>query len=262
MNEPESTTPTTPTTPSPPPVPHSPPGPVPRAPGVPLPANPGLIVTFETLLKRPMTVLAALDRGPDRGTIVRHLVVTTVVCLAVFGIILGTHSMGVQLWAAPLKITIGLLASGLICLPSLYIFSCLSGLDARVSAVTGTLFASLCLMSLLLLGFAPVVLVFSQSTHSVAFLGALALGLWAIATLIGLRLVSNSASALGARSRSHLALWSAIFLLVALQMSTALRPIIGKSESLLTTERKFFLTHWIDQLDQLAPHQSADAAER
>jgi hypothetical protein len=37
-----------------------------------------------------------------------------------------------------------------------------------------------------------------------------------------------------------------IFLLVAMQMTTALRPIIGTSENFLPKEKKFFLVHWGD----------------
>ena len=40
-------------------------------------------------------------------------------------------SGGAQLWAAPLKITVGALAAALLCYPSLYIFSCIAGADAR-----------------------------------------------------------------------------------------------------------------------------------
>ena len=35
-----------------------------------------------------------------------------------------------------------------------------------------------------------------------------------------------------------------IFLLVVLQMTTALRPIVGKGTTFLPEEKKFFLTHW------------------
>ena len=41
-----------------------------------------------------------------------------------------------------------------------------------------------------------------------------------------------------------------IFVLVCVQMTTALRPIIGTSETLLPPERKFFLAHWSEVLDE------------
>jgi hypothetical protein len=39
-----------------------------------------------------------------------------------------------------------------------------------------------------------------------------------------------------------------IFLLVMLQMTTTLRPIVGTAETFLPTEKKFFLNHWAQSL--------------
>ena len=55
------------------------------------------------------------------------MLLITVVCSLVYGVVTGTFSGGTQLWAAPIKIAGGLLISAAICLPSLYIFTCLSG---------------------------------------------------------------------------------------------------------------------------------------
>ena len=39
-----------------------------------------------------------------------------------------------------------------------------------------------------------------------------------------------------------------IFVLVVVQMTTALRPIVGKADTFLPKDKKFFLTHWSDSL--------------
>ncbi|MEZ5305226.1 MAG: hypothetical protein R3F11_31975 [Verrucomicrobiales bacterium] len=39
-----------------------------------------------------------------------------------------------------------------------------------------------------------------------------------------------------------------LFALVTIQMTTTLRPILGKSDRFLTTEKKFFLVHWGEQI--------------
>ena len=39
-----------------------------------------------------------------------------------------------------------------------------------------------------------------------------------------------------------------IFVLVAVQMTTALRPILGKADTFLPTEKQFFMSHWGDCL--------------
>ena len=51
-----------------------------------------------------------------------------------------------------------------------------------------------------------------------------------------------------AKSQAGLNVWVVIFLLVALQMTTALRPILGKSDRFFPTEKKFFIGHWGDCL--------------
>jgi hypothetical protein len=53
---------------------------------------------------------------------------------------------------------------------------------------------------------------------------------------------------LGARSEGAFYFWICLFVVVALQMTTALRPIIGKADTLLPTEKKFFLQHWGDSM--------------
>ena len=231
-----------------------------KPPVEPLPGQPGMVLTFETLLKKPVALVDAMIRGEGSSKIVRNLLVTAVACLLVFGLVIGTYSMGTQLWAAPLKITMGMLVAGLICLPSLYIFSCLNGLDIKISAAAGVLFATICLISLLLLGFTPVVWIFSQSTNSIAIMGALALGFWAVAAYFGLGVIAKTADYLGMKKRTHLVVWMGIFVLVTLQMSTSLRPIVGKSDQFLTTEKKFFLTHWSEQFESEAREARAQRA--
>ena len=112
----------------------------------------------------------------------------------------------------------------------------------------GVLFAAVGLGALLLIGFAPVAWIFSQSTDSVAFMAALHIGLWAIGIMFGLRLLEAMGHLLGGSARNHLKFWGVIFIVVCLQMMTTLRPIVGTSEHFLPSEKKFFLAHWAETL--------------
>jgi len=167
----------------------------------------------------------------------------------VFGIFIGWFSGGTQLWAAPLKVATGLLISAAICLPSLYIFACLSGSTARLSEVVGLVAGLLLLMTILLIGFAPVAWLFSQSTESLILMGALHLVFWLIATYFGLRFL-NAGFVLREDRSGGLKVWMVIFLLVMVQMTTALRPLIGTADTLLPTEKRFFLGHWGECIKQ------------
>jgi hypothetical protein len=188
-------------------------------------------------------------RQADAPKIIAGLFAVSLLCALVYGFVVGTFSNGPQLWAAPVKIAGGMLVSALICLPSLYIFSCLSGSHARLIEVVGLVAGLLGLTTILLVGFAPVAWVFSQSTSSVAAMGALHLAFWFIATIFGWRFLRNGFAHLSAKSGGALYVWIFIFVLVCVQMTTALRPIVGTSDTFLPTEKRFFLAHWFDVLE-------------
>jgi len=103
---------------------------------------------------------------------------------------------------------------------------------------------------LIAIAFAPVAWLFSQSTNSVVWMGVLHLLFWFIATMFGLKFLDSGFSHSKARSSAGLYTWVIIFILVAVQMTTALRPIVGKSETgtFFPTTKKFFLSHWSDSL--------------
>lgn len=213
---------------------------------MPDPANP--IAALENLLKHPGRIVHELHQ--TRGTILASwLLVFGIIGVAIYGIVVGAQSGGDQMWIAPLKLGLGTLLSVLICLPSLYIFTCLGGIDAQLRGVCGALFAAVCLSSILLIGLAPVAWIFSQSTDSVVFMGALHLLFWIIGIRFGLRLVDAMGRFLGAASRGHLRIWSVIFVLVCFQMTTTLRPIIAPSKTFLPSEKKFFLANWYEAIN-------------
>lgn len=212
----------------------------------------GVASAIEAILRQPRRVLFQL-RQPAQGSLIAGMLVIALACSLVYGLIVGTFSGHEQLWAAPAKIAIGLLISAIICLPSLYIFSCLSGSEARLGEVCGLVAGLLALMTILLIGFAPVAWIFSQSTESVAAMGSLHLLFWLIATGFGLRFLQTGFSHLNAKTTSGFKVWTVIFILVMLQMTAALRPIIGTAPTLLPTEKKFFISHWGDCLNDHNP---------
>jgi len=212
---------------------------------------PGVLAAAEAILRQPRRVMYQLQQ-PGSGRLVVSMLLISVLCAAVYGVVVGTFSYGDQLWAAPVKIAGGLLVSAVICLPSLYIFTCLSGSQARFVEVFGLVTGLLVLMTILLIGFAPVAWLFSQSTNSLAWMGTLHLVFWGIATIFGLRFLEAGFSHTQARSGAGLNTWVVIFVLVMLQMSTALRPIVGTADTFFPTEKRFFLSHWGESLKSAA----------
>ena len=209
---------------------------------------PNAVSAIESILRKPRRVMYQL-RQPGSGRLILWMVLVAICCSLVYGVVVGTFSMGTQLWAAPVKIAGGLLFASLLCLPSLYIFTCLSGSQARLTEICGLIAGLLALMTVLLIGFAPVAWLFSQSTESVVWMGVLHLVFWFIATFFGLRFVETGFSHSKARSNAGLNVWIIIFMLVAIQLTTALRPIIGTAPNFLPKEKKFFLTYWSENLN-------------
>lgn len=250
-------TPRPPDLPAPEPSPQVPPvAPPPQLPPEePLPENPDIKCLLEALLRRPQALIPQLVDGAN-GASGRFLLVA-VFSFLLFGLVVGCFAKHEQLWAAPLKITAGMLISGVICFPSLYIFATLAGARVAIPQLAACLAGALALAGLLLLGFAPAVWIFAESTDSLGFMGALALGSWLIALVFALRFLKSVIFASGGTENGPFAIWSAVFLLVTLQMTTSLRPILGRSEAFLTSEKKFFLQHWGDSMGDTLQSRSA-----
>src|SRR5262245_58266586 len=154
---------------------------------------PNAISAIESILRKPRRVMYRL-RQPASGGLILSMLAIAICCSLIYGLVVGTFSMGDQLWAAPVKIAGGLLFTSLLCLPSLYIFTCLSGSQARLTEICGLVAGLLMLMTILLIGFAPVAWLFSQSTESVVWMGILHLLFWFIATFFGLRFLESGFS--------------------------------------------------------------------
>jgi len=215
---------------------------------IPIPKNPNLRDLFEILLRRPAQ-LAGHQVCEEKPTLLRFGLIA-LLSILVFGFVLGTFAYEDQLWAAPAKMGGGMLFAGIICFPSLYIFSILAGSNASAARMGGLLSGMLAMAGLLLMGFAPALWIFAQGTSSFGFMGGLALISWLVALIFAFRFLRVALRETGATQNAPLTIWCGIFLLVTLQLSTSLRPILGTSDKFLNTEKKFFLQHWSDTMDK------------
>ena len=218
--------------------------PPPLEPG--LPAQPDLKSLFEALLRRPYSLVPLLANAG----VARKFSGIAVGSLLLFGVVLGCFAKHEQLWAAPLKLTFGGLFAAVICFPSLYIFATLAGARVTVLQLASALAGALALAGLLLLGFAPAVWIFAESTDSFGFMGALAIGAWLIALLFSLRFLKSMVFLSDGTQPGPMVVWTIVFLLVTLQLTTSLRPILGRSPDFLTQEKKFFLQHWSETIGE------------
>lgn len=217
--------------------------------------NPGIRELFEALLRRPHEL--ARHKVTEGRTALTGFGIIAVTSLLVFGFVLGTFAYGNQLWAAPVKLGGGMIFAALICFPSLYIFSSLAGSRASAAKMGGLLAGMLALAGLLLLGFVPALWIFAQGTTSFGFMSFLAIASWLIALAFGYKFLRAALRETGATQSIPLLIWVSIFLLVTLQLSTSLRPILGTSQNFLTSEKRFFLQHWGDTIgESLEPEKN------
>lgn len=220
---------------------------------VPIPKNPNIRDLFEILLRRP-TQLAGHQVCEEMPTLLRFGMIA-LLSILVFGFVLGTFAYHDQLWAAPLKMGGGMLFAGIICFPSLYIFSILAGSNSSAARMGGFLCGMLAMAGLLLLGFAPALWIFAQGTSSFGFMGGLGFASWLVALIFSFRFLRIALRETGATQSGPITIWCGIFLLVTFQLSTSLRPILGTSDKFLNTEKKFFLQHWSDTMDKSLEQQ-------
>lgn len=164
--------------------------------------------------------------------------------MAITGLVMASFSGGIQLLWVPLKVSFGLLFCGVICLPSLFIFTSLAGGRHSFRETAGALMMGLALIGVLLVGFAPVTWLFSQATTSIAFMGSLHVAFFLVSAWFGIGLIRRALSVGGQAPRGS-ALWAGLFVLVALQMSTTLRPLVGPDDGILFHPKQFFIVHWI-----------------
>jgi len=197
----------------------------------------------ENLLKDPLKVLSGFDRMSTLGFLVNMLLIN-IVCLSAYGVIVGSFSGGIQWYMSPLKIVVGLILAIMFCFPSFYIFICLSGIDVKPGKALLVLLSSVSVFSILIVGFAPIAWVFSQSTSTVFFIGFFHLLFWLISTLFGMRVLLKAAHSLKCKNMFYPLFWILIFLITSLQMMTALRPMIGTADTILPKEKMFFMYHW------------------
>lgn len=209
----------------------------------------GFSHVLNNLLKKPLSIIYEITHREHTQNIQTHLLAIILVGFAVFGLVLGIFSGGHQIWAAPIKIVGGILFSSAICLPSLYIFGALGGMEAKIQHIIGITLTFLAVTSLLLIGFAPVLWLFSTSSSSIVFFGFLSITLWILCLIFGLRIITRASKCMGGKNGSHLVIWSAIFIMVTLQMTTTLRPIIGDYGQFFNTgEKQFFIQYWFSKL--------------
>ena len=193
------------------------------------------------ILREPGGFLDYACRTDRIVPVLLFLVAVTAGGCALFGAALGAFVDGTAAAWNALKLAGVVLFSFALCFPTLYVFAGMSG--CRLPPVRLAAFGLTCTATLgcLLAALSPVLWLFAVSTESLVFF------VWFSCALAGIAVFFMQRPLLGARERKILAApvglgaWLVVFVVVALQATTLVRPMLGGDRA--PQGKCFFLQH-------------------
>ena len=137
------------------------------------------------------------------------------------------------------------LFSYLLCLPTLYVFASIAGCRVGFAKLSQIGLVVLSGIGCILAALAPVLWLFAVSTESLAFFVLLSFALVIVAVALGARTLGGAVKAQVVSRPTGLSAWLVVFLVVALQALTLVRPMLSP----IGAERKpdgkcFFFAHF------------------
>lgn len=199
-------------------------------------------------LKAQGAVCRDLFEGRELATYTANFGLLVLLCSLVYGAIVGSFSGWTQAAAASAKFPIVVLGSAILCLPSFYVFQCLAGARLTLAQSAAAIFYFAAAAGLILLACAPIVWFFTISTEATAwrFVTLLHVGVAAFAAGFGVQCLSRAQRYFEwlrpketIFHRGTLNAWYALYLILAVQMSYYLRPLLSEGP-FFTGERGVF----------------------
>ena len=202
----------------------------------------------ERVLRDRFTYFAEIARGQALPHKISDLLAVTIFGLAIFGFVAGLSGRNLaQALVSTVKLPLLFLASGVICLPTLYYFSVLFGSRLRFLQTVTLILTAQTVAAVLALGAAQISLLFLISGSELAFLMALNVGVLGLAAGLGLIFLVQGALYVqevqppdritfvtwtwmlirGAFRSLVLTAWIVVYGLVGTQLSYTLRPFFG-----------------------------------
>lgn len=202
----------------------------------------------ERVLRDRIAYFGEIARDEDLMHKIGDLLAVTIFGLAVFGFVAGLSGRSlVQALISTVKLPFLFLASGIICLPTLYYFSVLFGSRLRFLQTVTLILTAQTVAAVLALGAAPISLLFLISGSELMFLVALNTGVLGLAAGLGLIFLVQGALYIqqvqppdkitfltwawllmrGTFRSLVLTVWIVVYGLVGTQLSYTLRPFFG-----------------------------------
>jgi len=193
------------------------------------------LITVPRILRAPDVFFASVRRGRNLEAQCCWLAVSSILCLAAYGCVVGLAHSPWQALSSAIKMPILFVGAGLAGLLPLYFFALALGTPLKLAQVAAVILAGIGVTAFLLLGLAPVTLIFVLSSHNYPFFQLLTVASVAVGGCIGawyvwrgmlqVNLVNERASAKG--SRALMRMWFVLYAFVGSQMAWRLSPFVG-----------------------------------
>ncbi|MBN1515915.1 hypothetical protein JXA32_05055 [Candidatus Sumerlaeota bacterium] len=200
------------------------------------------------LLKSPQMFITEIKHTPDELKEWLTLLIAGAAFHAIYGFAAGMFGGWGTALMAMCKAPLIALCSLALCMPSLYIFACVSSVPLTLKQALRFAGGVMAMTGLILIAMAPVGWLFSVSTSSVGFIAFLNVAIWGIAMIFAISLLKHLSFSLR-RSVTGVFFWIIIYIVVTLQMSTCMRPLLSMPEhGWFAGGKKFFLIHFSETM--------------
>jgi len=194
-------------------------------------APPRSLGTIDLLLRDRGVMLARIRHGADLATILRTMVTTIALAMAIVGAALGSYRGGEQVAYAAVKLPLVLLGTAALSAPALTAIGRALGRRSRLAADLALVMAALAFGALLLAACTPLILLGRALELGYHEMILATVSMFAIAGLASLHMVIHALSLESLRDGTHgwrsaVAGLCVVFTLVGGQLAWALRPYL------------------------------------
>jgi hypothetical protein len=149
----------------------------------------GLIV--ERILRDRDSIWRQVIDDHDLGRLIGRMLLTSFVCLAAYGAVLGASHSLTQALSSLVKLPLLFLATLVICLPTLYLFNLIFGARLGMFQAIALIMTCITVISVMVLAFAPISLFFLITADNYEFFKLLNVAILVLSAVVGLRFLTS-----------------------------------------------------------------------
>ena len=190
------------------------------------------------LLRDRTTFLTEIENEKQLDRKIVALLFCSSIFIAFYGAIIGSTSGGLQMLSSAFKLPALYLLTLLICLPTLYFLDIIFGSKRTFYQYLALLMASMAMISVMLFGFAPVIIFFRLSINDYNFFRLLNIVVLALTGTIGIKFFYSSMKSLidqeahsSVNRYKLIKAWLLLYGFVGSQLGWTLRPFFGSPGS-------------------------------